>query len=202
MGTKLEYNELSDADLLVLIKDRNKMAFSVIYRRYWPPLFLHANRILKDKILAQDTVQEVFMSLFQRQEELDITTSLKSFLYKAVQLTILKQFRHAKVRERYEQDLATFLSGSFCLADEELLAKELADIIDTEIEKMPPRMQEIFNLSRKEYLSRKEIAELLNISEGTVRTQIQRALKILQSNRHLGMSMNLMTVISLFHHNY
>jgi len=177
-----DYKKLSDAELIDLLKSDDDDAFTEIYDRYWPPLLLHANRMLQDIDLAKDTVQEIFTWLFQQSKNININTSLSSYLYSAVRNKVLDNIKHTKVRLNYAEHFLSYAQNAGEMADELLSLKELTRIIESEIEKMPVKMREIFELSRKEYLSQKDIAKLLNLSENTVNNQIQRALKKLRKN--------------------
>lgn len=190
MLPKPDYKQLSDAQLVSALKTQDYVpAFTEIYDRYWPPLVLHVYRIVKEDDLAQDIVQELFTWIYQRSESLDITVSLSSYLYNAARHRVFNAIKHEKVKTNYLKSIADFDINSSYSADETIRMKELSALIASEIDKMPPKMREIFDLSRKKHLSHKEIASLLGISEHTVRTQIQRALKGLRSNPEIRMSL-------------
>lgn len=179
-----DYKKLSDSELASLFKEGDKLAFTEIYDRYWPPLVLHANRMVKDEDLAKDTVQEVFTQLFQ-QGTITMHDTLPCYLYKAVRNRVLNKIKHEKVKINYAADFLNYAKNETNLADEEITFKELVSAIESEIEKMPAKMKEIFILSRKQHLTQKEIARMLNLSENTVNNQIQRALKKLRQNHLL-----------------
>ena len=179
-----EYKKLSDTELVALLQSRDNNAFSEIYDRYWPSLVLHANRMVRDEDLAKDIVQEIFTQLLQ-QETLHMHDTLTHYLYRAVRNRILNKIKHDKVKINYAADFLNYAKNPGTLADEELTVKELSLAIESEIQKMPAAMKEIFILSRKQYLTQKEIAKMLNLSENTVNNQIQRAIKKLRQNRVL-----------------
>lgn len=196
MGSKPNYKHFSDAQLVDALKTHDRIsAFTEIYDRYWPPLVLHVYRMVKEDELAQDIVQELFTWIYQRSESLDITVSLSSYLYNATRHRVFNAIKHEKVKSKYLKSIADFEINPSYRADEMLRMKELSALIESEIDKMPPKMREIFDLSRKKHLSHKEIASLLNISEHTVRTQIQRALRTLRSHPEFRMSM-----MAMFYH--
>src|SRR5690606_13106116 len=85
-----------------------------------------------------------------------------------------------KVRNDYLSSVAAFITNTTndaLLFDE----REILEIVENEIRNLPPRMREIFELSRKDNLSHKEIAEKLNLSDQTVKKQVQNALKIIKN---------------------
>lgn len=176
----VEYGTRTDEQLTLLLKTGSKAAFTEIYNRYWPLLFLHVRRMLSDDELAQDIVQELFTWIWNKAEELEFTTSLSAYLYSSVRNRVFNVIKHEKIKESSLQDIAEFMEEGRLLADERLRYQELVDVIESEIARMPEKMREIFELSRKGNLTHKEIAALLGISEHTVRKQVQRALKNLR----------------------
>lgn len=174
------YSKRIDDELVEMVKGGDHAAFTEIYNRYWPLLFLHVQRMVKDEDLAGDVVQEIFAWVWQRAPILDFNSSLSSYLYTAARNKVFNLIRHQKIQVNYFKDIAAFIEEGNYHVDEELRYKELLNTIESEIERMPPRMREIFNLSRKEHLSHKEIAMQLEISESTVREQVKRALKVLR----------------------
>ena len=179
------YRTHTDQELTALLKAGDRNAFNEIYDRYWPPLYLHVNRMLRAEDVAQDLVQDLFIWLFEKAGHLDINTSLSGFLYTAVRNRVLNAIKRDKLKDNYLVEIAAFAEHMVYTADEQLHVKELTAVIEREIDLMPPKMREIFNLSRKSHLSHKEIAASLGISEHTVSTQIQRALLRLRNNKEL-----------------
>ncbi|SEA65504.1 RNA polymerase sigma-70 factor [Pedobacter hartonius] len=177
-----KYDSLTDEALFDLFRAGEWEAFTIIFKKYWTPLVLHANNILKDEDMAKDIVQELFSGLAGSPEKWQVK-ELKFYLYKAVRSRVINAIKHEKTKSNYLESLADHVSVTH--ADSDFQLQELIRIIDAEIQNMPPRMQEIFNLSRKQNLSHKEIADLMNISELTVRTQIRRALSTLRNNKDI-----------------
>jgi RNA polymerase sigma-70 factor (ECF subfamily) len=185
----VKYNDLSDIELVALYKGGDKEAFSYIYRKYWSVLVLHAKHMVKDTESARDIVQEVFTSIYRKGDSFELTTSLSAYLYAAVRFGVFGVLKHDKVRFVHIESLTNYFENNFDLADDEFRAKELFGIIEQEIAKMPPKMREIFELSRKQHLSHKQIAKMLDLSEHTVQTQITRALRILKRNKDIRLLM-------------
>lgn len=172
----------NEQELLAKIAGGDGHAFTVLYKKYWPILYMHAYRMLGDEKMAEDAVQETFTWFWQHAPVIDLKSYPSSYLYGAVRNHVLNLMRHQKVRASYASEFSAFLKEGHESVDEELAYKELVGLIESEIDKMPPRMKEIFNLSRKDLLSHKQIAEMLEISESTVREQIKRALKQLRGS--------------------
>jgi len=101
-------------------------------------------------------------------------------LYSAVRNRIFNIIWHKKFENRYVASLQRIIDAGVMMTDEVVREKELAALIEREIEQLPEKMREVFRLSRKEHLSYKEIAEELKIGESTVKKQVSNALKILR----------------------
>lgn len=176
----IEYKALSDTELTVLFQQHDRKAFEEIYRRYWHPLFLHAYHMLDDENEAQDIIQELFIALWNRSFTDQFHTSLKSYLYVAVRNKVLNHIRKHKINDNFIQLLSTKLTEKDFNTVQDIELKELTTLIDREIDLLPPRMKQVFEMSRKEFLTHKEIAERLGTSEETIKKQISNSLKLLR----------------------
>ena len=175
-----DYKQISDNELIGLLKTADPHAFAELFNRYHHPLYLHARRMLGDDDGAKDIVQDVFAATWSKREQLVITSSVHAYLYSSIKNRILNFIAHQKVVSKYEDSLDSFLEQGITYTDDQVREKELTRIIEREIKLLPEKMREVFELSRNEELSYKEIAERLNISENTVKKQAQRAIKILR----------------------
>lgn len=173
-----QLNRCTDQELLILMIQDDRTAFDVIYFRYWKPLFLNAGKIVRNNDEAEDIVQEVFISLWKRRSELSNIISLTSYLHGAVRFRSLSYIRNNLYKNNYLSSLKSIFEEGVDMVNEYINLEELNGVIDTEISKLPPKMREIFVLSRVEQMSHSEIAEHLNISDKTVKKQINRSLNL------------------------
>lgn len=181
------YASLSDSDLAELLKEGDANAYTVVYNRYFDELYLHALTRLKDKDEAEDVIHELFAGLWNKRSTIVIKSSLAAYLYTAVRNRIMDIIAHKQVETKYVTSLQNFIETGYCITDYQVRERLFAALIDKEIAALPPKMRRVFELSRKRVMSHKEIAAELNISEQTVRKQINNALKILRSR--LGMAL-------------
>jgi RNA polymerase sigma-70 factor (family 1) len=172
-------NTLSDDQLTALLRDGDHAAYAEIYQRYHGLLLIYANKKLNDKEAARDLIQEIFLVLWNNRESQEIN-QLAGYLYRSVRNRAFSIFAHQKVQQQYVDSLQHFLNTDTSTTDYLIREKEIAAIIDAEIALMPTGMREVFTLSRKHYMSHKEIAEQLDMSEDAVKKQISRALKNLR----------------------
>jgi len=176
-----DYTNYTDTELAVLLKESDHKAYAVIYERYKFLLYAHAYKKLQDREEARDVVQEVFITLWNKRVSIIAQSNLAGYLYTALRNTILNLFARKEVRTRYTDSMAAHFSYDYSPTDHGIRGQQLAALIDREISALPAKMQEVFVLSRKQHLNRKEISLQLGISEATVDRQIANALKILRT---------------------
>jgi len=172
--------ERNDLELFVLLKEGDKKAYTEIYHRYKPLLYIHAYKRLRDEDTAHDVVHDLFISLWNNKHNIEPALGIRAYLYTSIRNRIFDLLTKKQVEARYIESLSLFLS-QYENADHRVRFKQLSDIVELEIAQLPEKMQQVFRMSRTDQLSHKEIADILNISETTVKKQVQNALKILKS---------------------
>lgn len=184
-----DYAQHRDQALITLLSQDDEHAFAEIHNRYKGVLFVHALRMLDHEDEAKDIVQELFTTLWIRRREINLTSSLSSYLYSAVRNRVLDCIARKKTEEKYIRSLAAFMEEGENITDHEIRQKELSRLIEREVALLPARMREIFELSRDKNLSYKEIAQELNISDKTVKKQVSNALGILRKKLDTALTM-------------
>jgi RNA polymerase sigma-70 factor (ECF subfamily) len=173
--------QASDEELLVSLQVGGHDAFTQIYHRYKNVLVIHAYKKLGNVDDAKEIVQDVFSSLWNNHASLPVVKNVSGYLYTLVRNRVLNFIEHKRVELRYSASFDSFKNEKHYELDLQLREKEMQAIINKEIDALPPRMREVFILSRKAHLTHKEIAEKLDISEHTVKNHIKGALKILRA---------------------
>jgi len=176
----IDYSQLTDPELVVLLNKGDRLAFAQIYDRYKFILHAHAVNKLRDREEARDIIQEVFTYLWSKHEVINISGNLSGYLYGSVRHAILNKITRQQVQEKYLDSLKAFSTQDNVLTDHRIRENQLREHIEKEIGMLPPKMREVFELSRKEHLNHREIAWKLEISEQTVSKQITNALRILK----------------------
>lgn len=171
--------DLQEEELLKNIRLGNKKSFAIIFETHWESLYLEAYYRLKDHSLAQDMVQDVFLSCWQRREELTIRVSLLSYLRGALKHHII---RHIS-KNRLHQDVVDHLMQRMTLIEDSIIdaisAGEMAKTIEATIAKFPENMREII-LLRLQHFSVKEVSDALGLSPQTVKNNSTEAVKRLK----------------------
>lgn len=167
--------QFSDSHILAIAQTNKTKALELAFDNYWELLFRHAYRKLQSEELAKDLAQEVFIIMWENLEKLMVQDDLLPYLYAVLRNRILIQYKKDNVRLRYAVDHAKKEESLEPSSHQLLLNKELQSVINDEISKMPSRMREIYSLKKEENRSIKEISEKLNLSEQTVKNQLQNA---------------------------
>lgn len=171
------YKDIDDEELVRLLKFDDKNAFTEIYNRYWKLLFSTAQRITNSTDSAQDTVQNIFLSLWHRRHVVDIA-SLKAYLQQATRYAVLQAIREKQTDDRFYERLHILTSE--IINDDPLIFKEQQKLLRELLKSMPENYSKTYLLNREEGLTYKQIASRLEISEKTVEKRMTKSLKYLR----------------------
>jgi RNA polymerase sigma-70 factor (family 1) len=191
------YGAYTDQELTVLLKEGDRLAYTEIYDRYWPIMFRHSRKMLRDDEEATDVVQDIFTLLWAKASEMVFTTSIRSFLYAATRNKVIDLINRNKVKVNYLANLQEFYDKGEFVTENSVRERELINRIELEIAKLPKKMRKVFELSRKHHLSYKEISDVTSISEGTVKKQVHNAIKILRLKLHLMVLLSITQMLML-----
>mgnify|MGYP001511663765 FL=1 len=179
-GDGITDKTIDDLFILKLIKAGDRLAFKHLFELYFTPLCRFVHLYMKKPGAAEDIVVDIFASFWERRETLQIQITLKAYLFQSARNRALNYLRD---NERF---ISTddFSSLERFENDETLETQELQRLIHEAIFSLPPKCRDVFNKSRMDNLSNKEIAEQMNISVKAVEGHISRALK--QIRAYLG----------------
>lgn len=166
--------------LLTGLKNGDKSIFEELYREYYTPLCFYCMRYLDNDEDSEEIVQDLFVKLWEKHEELEVNTSLNAYLYRAVQNYAFNHLSKKKTREKYQLYQKHQIHNNFESGQNKLEEEELRVIVKKAILELPEKRREIFELSRYEGMRNAKIAEKLSISIKTVETQMTKALKYLR----------------------
>ncbi|WP_183580514.1 RNA polymerase sigma-70 factor [Mucilaginibacter sp. X5P1] len=170
-----------DHELLLMLKANDELGLKYIYDKYWKRLYLSAFSIIRDAGPCEDIVQDVLLQLWLKRGEV-IIHSLKSYLFTAVRYKVLSFIKSAGQRKVFIDTGELEQLGGIDELKDRLHERDINEMLDNGIASLPQRCKEVFMLSRKEYLSNREIAERMGISIKTVEAQMTIALRQLKIN--------------------
>ena len=171
----------NEKELLTLLRDGDEAAFTQIYNLYWKKCFFTAAQKLQDLSEAEEVIQDIFLDIWKRREELNITTCLSSYLAVCVKYKVINLLLRRHLASKYLEDATVTASVSDLSTEQELRLQELKDQLMKETSRLPEKCRMVFQMSREEGFSQKQIAHRLNISEKTVEAHLSRALRSLRT---------------------
>jgi RNA polymerase sigma-70 factor (family 1) len=180
-------NELSEKQIFIRIQEGDERAFAILFDRYKSRLFRHIYQRTSSVYETEEIVQNIFISLWKNRDSIVIEESAWPYLMGAARNSVLYFFvKNAK--NQVIESLTEIQEPLDHAQEDHLVAQELETFIDDVINKMPVTMKRSFELSRKENLSVKEIAEKMKLSEQTIKNNLTLALQRLRSRlnaRHM-----------------
>ena len=174
-------NIIDDISLLTLLQKGDHSAFERLYTMYHKVLYLHAYSILRDREVAKDIVQDLFVTIWDKRETLEIKSKFSHYLNVSIRNKVLDYIAREKSKSRYLASLNNYIESNHSLTDYTLREKMLQEQINSVLNCLSPRLREVFELSRVHYLTHKEISEKLNLSEQSVRSYIKSVLRVLRA---------------------
>jgi RNA polymerase sigma-70 factor (family 1) len=176
------YAKLTDEQLIILLKKGDQQAFAEIYSRYAESLAGFAGSKLYSLDDARDLLHDMFVKLWENREQINITSTLQSYLFAIIRHRIIDKIRKNITREEYASMRQSLNAAYQDSADKLVEVKELRQTIEKSLDQLSPRVKEIYKLSKEEGLNNQEIAQRLNLSEQTVKNQLSAALKHLRKS--------------------
>lgn len=175
--------EQNNEALLHRLKNDDTTAFVAIYQRYKQPLLAIGYNYTKSTDAAEDIVQEVFLSLWERRHQL-VIESLPAYLATAIKFSVFKQLLKEKRRRTLLENRPA--TPPVEIDEEAIQARFLKDYLDGVVEQLPEKCRLVFKFSREQDMSVSEIASHMGISTNTVASHISKALKVLRSSLNKG----------------
>ena len=173
-------NEHSDEYILGMLPTNDGLAMELMFRKYYTFLCQTVVRVLQDVHTAEDLAQEVLFDVWRKRADINVNTSLRAYLRRAVVNKTLNHIRDRKITWDDEDKLSLMTSSSQSIV-KDLEVQDLEEAIHAAIDELPERCRLVFSLSRFEEMSHQQIANELNISIKTVENQMTKALKMLKA---------------------
>jgi RNA polymerase sigma-70 factor (family 1) len=170
---------MNPSELLLQIAAGDQTAFKQIYTGFYKRLYQFSLAIVKTRESAEEIVEDVFVAIWQKRNELSSIRNLRVYLYTATKnasLNYLSRKATASVTEPFDH-IHVGMSDTALTPEQILITTEIHQKIQKTVEALPPRCKMIFKLVREDGLRYKEIAEILNISVNTIDAQMAIAVK-------------------------
>ncbi|HZS61609.1 MAG TPA: RNA polymerase sigma-70 factor [Gemmatimonadaceae bacterium] len=171
-----EHGDVGDEELLARVRAGDNRAFEQLFRRYAEPLYDCAYGYVGSRDVAQDVVQQLFVTLWERRRIWQVSGTVATYLYRAVRNGSLNALRSNRRRLAFGERISD-VPG----IEQELEAADLARAVARIVARLPERCREVFRLNRYHHLTYAEVAEVLNLSVKTVENHMARSLRELRS---------------------
>ncbi|MCE5344805.1 MAG: RNA polymerase sigma-70 factor [Bacteroidales bacterium] len=169
-----------DKTIIYRFKDGDAAAFDTIYHQYSKRIYNFAYGLIKDQDTAAEIVQEIFVNLWEKHEQVNIELNFKNYIFTITYNSIRKYYRNKSIETRVKDYLLNNTPEIIENTDGGIIFNELLDLANKTIEKLPPKRKMVYKLSRQEGIKIKEIARRLDISTRTAENHLAKALKYLE----------------------
>lgn len=190
--------------LVKKLNEGDHHAYRFIFDQYYALMCSIAYEYVEDYHISQNIVEDIMLSVWEKREQLHISTSIKSYLLTSVHNKCIDHLR-SQSREVEVFSLESEIGSSSCYIPdqemfEQIILSELEDKIEKIIQSMPEECKRVFLLSRYGDKSYTEIADELNISVNTVKYHIKKALSTLREELKDYLLMSIALYLYLFNH--
>ena len=172
--------DLLEKQVLESLSEGSESAIEMLFKSYYASLCQYAYSFLRDKDEAEEVVQNAFVNVWDRREDLAIQTSIKSYLYRMVRNSCLNVIKHERVKKEHVSHEKAFGEPVHEGTSQSMIASELENRIAHAMRTLPEQCRLVFQLSRFEELKYAEIADQLNISVKTVENHMGKALRLMR----------------------
>ena len=167
----------TDEKLVSLLKKGDEIAFKILYDRYKVQLANNLYVLFRSEDLAEDVIQETYITLWEKRESLESDKSLKSYIFTIAANKAKNIFRRSETDNNIKNQLLAFHSEEYNPILDNIYKHENLIFLENLLNKLTPQQQSVIKLSKIELKSYKEISKILGISEQTVASHIRDAHK-------------------------
>lgn len=171
---------MTDEQIMQRIMDKDPTVYNELYDKLYRKLFLFAKSLIDDTEEARDIVTESFIKLWAQQNQFANMVHLQVYFYTVIKNACIDHMRKNKLRSKIENHLLKSGTISENAIERRYQEAELVQILYERINQLPERMQQVFKLTYLDGYSRSEVAQMLNLSENTIRNTNAAAMKAIR----------------------
>jgi len=191
-------NGIPEDVLIDRFKAGDQSAYEMIFRFYYPGLVLFASQYVMYEEDAEEIVQDFFVRVWQRRDQVNQTGTLKPYFFTSVKNSSLNFLYKQKHQDKLIQEIVKISENNLLYQPDVFVMSDLQDAIRKAVNSLPPKCREVFILSRINGLKNEDIANKLNLSKRTVETHVSNGLK--QLRIELKDYVGLLTIFEIMHH--
>ncbi|HEY9256602.1 RNA polymerase sigma-70 factor [Chitinophaga sp.] len=175
----MELNTYNERELLLSLAKGNDNAFAGLFHHYRHRIYAIAFRLLGSTSQAEDTVQDVFLKMWLKRQELHEVSHFKAYLFTVTRNHIFTALKLLAREQLMESELsATMISN---IKEAAIIQKEYEQILRNAIAQLSPQQELIYKLSKEEGLKRNEIADRLQLSPETIKVHLANAMRSIRA---------------------
>lgn len=171
----------SERELILAIAEHDPVAFQQLFASYYPQLYPQIKKITQSDLVTEDLLQETFLKVWINRDKLPEIENLRAWILRIAYYQAFTYLRRQSLHERKVNQLTTSEGTKPGTQTEDLLSfRELKKAVAEAIRKLPPQQKKVYLLSREQGLKNREIADVMNLSEQSVKNTLVRALKLIR----------------------
>ncbi|MCC5905283.1 MAG: RNA polymerase sigma-70 factor [Balneolaceae bacterium] len=172
----------NEKEWLKKLSQGSELAFTKIFDHYRPRIYSVALNMLKSSNQAEDVVQEVFLKIWTQQEKMININNLEGYLFMMARNNIYDRFKKLASERTARNTFTEIRKNTVNNTDHSLIEKNNYELLQQTLAILPPRQKQIYDLSRNEGMSYKQIGIKLDISHLTVKKHMSEALKFIRKH--------------------
>ena len=183
----MDNSEANQKRIIILLKKGDRSAFRAIFNLYEKRLYAFVFTITKSHYSTEELLQEIFIKLWQEKETINTSLSFNAFVYTIARNLTYNHLRKIANQENLKQEFWQNIS-SLNAVENQIIYSDYEDILEDILKQLPQRKRSIYILSKQEGKTNEEIADLLGISQKTVKNHLWKTLQTIkiQLQPHLG----------------
>ncbi|WP_199117793.1 RNA polymerase sigma factor [Pedobacter sp. ASV28] len=156
-------------------------AFDLLYRRYSGRILGNILKMVNDREIAKELLQDVFLKIWQKRSTINPEQSFRSYLFTVSKHLVYDYFRTGELEKKVQCYLTAVNTELYTHVEEELELKESSLLLKKAIDKLPPQRKQVFTLFKLEGKSYNEISEILGISTSTISDHLLKANRFIRA---------------------
>ncbi|WP_029279252.1 RNA polymerase sigma factor [Pedobacter borealis] len=173
------YNPADEPLLLQRASEGSRFAYAALYRFFLPKLYQYIYKIIRSKEDTEEILQDIFLKLWEKKEDLKNVHSLNSYLFRIAHNKLMNLYDHQKVKQKAMSYLYQHIEESGATSEDQYIYHQYSEAAQLALNSLPPKRRLVFEMSTQQELSYDEIAVQLQISKSMVKKHLYSA------NRHI-----------------
>lgn len=193
----MDYAKQLDIVLLEQIRDGNEQAFAALYDRYAGRLYGNLIKLVKDRDVAQELLQDVFFKIWEKRKSIHVESSFAAYLFTITKHMALNFSRRVVLDAKVVSSLAAEAPDGYSHIEEGMIAKELERLYDNAVNALPPKRRMVYIRCKHEGKTYEQVSRELGISTSTINDHMVKALRFIEQRLRYDGVVGLMLIVGL-----